>query len=369
MFKRLPIPIWYILAAGIVLGIVLSFKSFIPYLYWDELEKFEWHRVTLPHILNYLFWPLLVPIVYWVFENFRIAKGASINHRLINVGMSLLIPLIHEAVTTVIYFIILEYLDKYTFTEETWSLVKGAFPSVYIGRIVEYWIVYGLFAAFDYYRKYKNKQAEIGRMEAQLNRTKLAVLKMQLQPHFLFNALNSISSLMDVDVQKAQEVTARLGDLLRGILERDDRIFVRVEEELHYVKTYLEIEKVRFEDRLQVDINVDDQLLHTKVPMLLIQPLVENAIKHGIAPISKPCKIKVSVTSDGDMMQISVSDDGAGQPASSDMIFSQGVGLSNVRNRLEELFPNNHTVQIHTSHNEGFEIVIRLPKTPYHEKH
>ena len=96
------------------------------------------------------------------------------------------------------------------------AVVLGAFPSVYIGRIVEYWIIYGLFASFDYYKKYKNKQAEIGRMEAKLNQTKLAVLKMQLQPHFLFNALNSISSLMEIDVKKAQTITARLGELLRG---------------------------------------------------------------------------------------------------------------------------------------------------------
>ena len=144
--------------------------------------------------------------------------------------MSLLIPFVHEATTTIIYFYLLETLDKYQFNAEAFSLVKAAFPSVYIGRIVEFWIIYGLFAAFDYYKKYKDKQAEIGRIEAQLNRTKLAVLRMQLQPHFLFNALNSISSLMEIDVRKAQTVTARLGDLLRGILEQDERVFVRLSE-------------------------------------------------------------------------------------------------------------------------------------------
>lgn len=185
--------------------------------------------MALPHVINYLFWPFLVPAIYWTFLHFRLARGAAPRDRCITFGISLLIPLVHELITTVIYFYLLDLADIYSFQEETWSQLVAAFPGVYLGRVVEFWIIYGLFASFDYYKRYRDKQAELGCIEAQLTRTKLDVLRMQLQPHFLFNALNTISSLMDEDVNKAQRVTARLGDLLRGILEKDNRIFVSLE--------------------------------------------------------------------------------------------------------------------------------------------
>lgn len=370
MFKRMPLPFIYVLATGVVLGLVIGFKSFIPYLYWGETGEYEWYRSALPHVINYLFWPLLVPFIYWSFERFKIARGASLTDRLVTLLMSALIPFVHESTTTVIYFYLLELMGKYEFNAESWSLVKAAFPSVYIGRIVEYWIIYGLFAAFDYYKKYKDKQAELGRIEAQLNRTKLAVLKMQLQPHFLFNALNSISSLMEIDVKKAQIVTARLGDLLRGILEQDQRIFITLEEELKYVKTYLEIEKIRFEDRLTVTYNVEENLSGATVPMLLIQPLVENAIKHGIARLSRPGELAIGVTGvSRSRMRISVADNGMGQNMQQEEIFSKGIGLRNVKDRLWELFGEDYTLRISTHRNQGFAIEIELPIRNYHEKY
>ena len=244
MFKKLPLPFVFVLGAGIVLSLLMSLKAMMPYLYWDEMSEFEYYRSSLPHVINYLFWPLLVPIIYWAFTHYRIGKGASIGDRGMSFLFSLVIPFVHEISTTLIYFTLLAGFDIFYFSSETWPQVMAAFPGVFIGRVLEYWIIYVLFAAFDYYKKYKDKQAELGRIEAQLNRTKLEVLKMQLQPHFLFNALNTISSLMEIDVKKAQKVTARLGDLLRGILEQDSRVFVSLEEELDYVKTYLEIERV-----------------------------------------------------------------------------------------------------------------------------
>ncbi len=284
--------------------------------------------------------------------------------------MSLLIPFVHEATTTIIYFYLLETLDKYQFNAEAFSLVKAAFPSVYIGRIVEFWIIYGLFAAFDYYKKYKDKQAEIGRIEAQLNRTKLAVLRMQLQPHFLFNALNSISSLMEIDVRKAQTVTARLGDLLRGILEQDERVFVRLSEEMQYVKTYLEIEKIRFDDRLKIEINVNDSILDSSVPMLLIQPLAENAIKHGTSKSSKQGIIVIRIDKIlEDQMIISVSDNGNGSDLNLHELLKKGIGLSNIKARLIELFPETHHLEIISTVGKGFIVNIKIPIIKYYEKH
>lgn len=361
MFRRMPIPFLYVLGTGVLLGIVIGFKSLIPYLYFGDLAEYEWEKSALPHIINYLFWPFLVPLIYWTFERFRMVKVAPLSDKVKTVLMSLLVPFIHEATTTAIYFFILNWADLYDFNERSFSYVKAAFPSVYIGRIVEFWIIYGLFAAFDFYKKYKDKQAELVRIEAQLNRTKLAVLKMQLQPHFLFNALNSISSLMDIDVKKAQTVTAKLGDLLRGILEQDNRVFIALEEELNYVKTYLDIEKIRFEDRLNIIYEIDQNALNYQLPILLIQPLVENAIKYGVAPTSKNVELKVSARIYDEFLKVTVQDNGKGQEQTKSDMLNKGVGLRNIKERLDQFYSNAYQLHIETKPNEGFRIEICLP--------
>lgn len=369
MFKRLPVPFFYILLGGIVLGLVLGFKSFIPYLYWGETADYEWERHALPHIINYLFWPLLVPFIYWAFERYKVARSSPLKNKVMLGTISIIIPFIHESFTTVIYFLVLEGLNLFEFDRDTWQVVKAAFPSVYIGRIVEFWIIYGLFSAFDYYRKYKDKQSEVARIEAQLNRTKLAVLKMQLQPHFLFNALNTISSLVEIDVKRAQLVTARLGDVLRGILEQDQRIFTSLEEELENVKNYLEIEKIRFEDRLEYQFQIEDSLKYARVPALLIQPLAENAIKHGIAKTSRKGSVLISASriNGSDRMLLKVSDNGVGGEQNEDILFKKGIGLRNVKERLWELYHEDHKLRISTGNNQGFELSIELPITKEYE--
>jgi LytS/YehU family sensor histidine kinase len=185
---------------------------------------------------------------------------------------------------------------------------------------------------------------------------------MQLQPHFLFNALNTISSLMDEDVKKAQRVTARLGDLLRGILEKDNRIFVTLEEELDYVKTYLEIECVRFGDRLTVTYEVDDALLAEKLPLLIIQPLAENAVKHGVARMTRNGVIRVSTRMEGDKMHITVEDNGGGQSRNTQALFKQGIGLQNIQERLKALYKGNAQMLISTGHDRGFKVELIIPK-------
>ncbi len=366
MFKKLPLPFVFVLGAGIVLSLLMSLKAMMPYLYWDEMSEFEYYRSSLPHVINYLFWPLLVPIIYWAFTHYRIGKGASIGDRGMSFLFSLVIPFVHEISTTLIYFTLLAGFDIFYFSSETWPQVMAAFPGVFIGRVLEYWIIYVLFAAFDYYKKYKDKQAELGRIEAQLNRTKLEVLKMQLQPHFLFNALNTISSLMEIDVKKAQKVTARLGDLLRGILEQDSRVFVSLEEELDYVKTYLEIERVRFEDRLNFQIDVEEGSEGFQVPLLIIQPLVENAIKHGIAKISRGGTVLVHARLIGKGLVVKVSDDGRGHVGEVSELFGNGIGLQNTKERLKELYRGEAGFDVKTTDNEGFTVTLIIPKQSEH---
>lgn len=366
MYKKLPLPFLFVALAGIALGALMSLKALIPYLYWGDISEFLWHRNALPHIINYAFWPLLVPFVYWVFLKFNLGKEAEWTDRTVTFAFGLLIPFVHEVLTTVIYFFLLSVMDIYHITDNTWSKIKIAFPGVYLGRVIEFWIIYGLFGAFDYYKRFKNKQAELSRIEAQLARTKLEVLKMQLQPHFLFNALNTISGLMEIDIKKAQHVTARLGDLLRGILYRDSGVFVSFEEEINYVKTYLDIEKIRFEDRLEIEYDIDQNLLPCYVPLLIVQPLAENAIKHGFSKSLKKGKLKISASDQGTHLKIVVADDGVGQPADSALSLKKGIGLHNINERLKELYKGASEMLITCASDKGFVVELNIPKNYQH---
>jgi len=170
-------------------------------------------------------------------------------------------------------------------------------------------------------------------------------------------------------VKKAQTITARLGELLRGILEQDERLFIQLEEDLNYVKTYLEIEKIRFEDRLEVIYEIDEGALGCAVPMLLIQPLAENAIKHGIAKMASDGIIRIEVRVENNRLKIIVEDNGPETDVETSKMLGKGIGLANIKSRLNQHFGDDFVLSILPDSGHGFRIEIEIPKTNYHEKY
>jgi two-component system LytT family sensor kinase len=166
---------------------------------------------------------------------------------------------------------------------------------------------------------------------------------------------------MEFDTKGAQKIVSKLGSLLRGVLDKDKRNFIPLREELAFIKSYLDIEQVRFNDRLELRYNIDEQALDALVPSLILQPLVENAIKHGFAHKTGKGLIEVAAIRQGDQVNLQIRDDGEGSNYDTDQLLSPGIGLKNVQDRLNLLYPQMSRMEIITSPGKGFEVNITIP--------
>lgn len=223
-----------------------------------------------------------------------------------------------------------------------------------------YLVVAVLAYVIAYYAKVRNQEMHASRLQTSLVRAELQVLKMQLQPHFLFNTLHSISSLVSANPRAAQKMICSLGDLLRLSLVREDQAEVTLRRELEFLKLYLDIEKVRFQDRLITEIAIADELLDARVPYLLLQPLVENAIKHGVARRPGSGRVEISASTDCDQLCIRVvNDNGTSQAVpESDRL---GIGLENTGNRLRILYGAAACLSVEALSGERFQVEVRVP--------
>lgn len=223
-----------------------------------------------------------------------------------------------------------------------------------------YWVVLLISQAVNYYRKFRERELRTSQLETQLATTRLQVLKTQLHPHFLFNTLNAISELIHKDPEAADRMIGDLSDLLRMSFEKLEVQEVSLKQELEFLKKYLEIEQMRFHDRLKVEMKISPETLDAKVPNMILQPLVENAIKHGLAPRSEGGKIEIGANRSNGSLQLSVSDDGIGVPFGDVMDITEGVGLSNTRRRLRHLYGERHKFDL-ISGKGGLRVNLTIP--------
>jgi two-component system LytT family sensor kinase len=220
-------------------------------------------------------------------------------------------------------------------------------------------MVVGVVHAVEYQRSVREGVLRAAQLEGHLTRARLEILRAELQPHFLFNALHSISTLMHRNVEAADEMLAQLGDLLRLSLERKSVQQAPLREELSVLEPYLNILRIRFGDRLSIGVDVDPALLDVTVPLFLLQPLVENAIRHGIDRRAGAGRIDIRARASGDSIEITVADDGAGLSQNG---FREGIGLSNIRLRLEQLYATRGTIALKGNPESGTEVVVRIPR-------
>ena len=226
-------------------------------------------------------------------------------------------------------------------------------------NVLTYAALVGLVHLRDYYGKYRERELRSSRLEARLAQAELEVLKMQLHPHFLFNTLHAISALMHRDVEAADRMLSRLGDLLRLALEDVGAQEVSLQHELDFVGRYLEIEQIRFGERIRIEVAVAPETLDALVPSLVLQPLVENAIRHGIAPRAGGGRLEIRALREGAMLRLQVCDDGPGLPA--DGVPRSGVGLANTRARCEQLYGSDHRFELANRPEGGLAITLAIP--------
>jgi two-component sensor histidine kinase len=224
-----------------------------------------------------------------------------------------------------------------------------------------YSLLVGVGYAVVYARRLHERELREAQLETELLSAHLNVLKMQLQPHFLFNTLNSISSLMYADVGAADRAVARLADFLRQTLRTIDTQEVTLQEEINFLTLYLDIERTRLRDRLDVCLDVDEGARVALVPHLILQPLVENAIRHAIAPRVEGGSVTILARRSDDRLQLVVRDDGPGLQGDAN---ASGLGLRNTRQRLQHLYPDTHRFVMRNAPAGGAEVEVEIPYKP-----
>jgi signal transduction histidine kinase len=230
-----------------------------------------------------------------------------------------------------------------------------------------YWLAVGVAHGMMFYRRYRQRDEEASALSNRLAQAELMVLKSQLHPHFLFNALNTISALMHKDVKAADRMLARLSELLRGALDHTSDEEVSLQDELSFLESYLEIEKARLAERLTVEVDVPSNVLDARVPHMILQPLVENAIRHGVSPRAAPGRVTIRARGRRDMLDLEVIDDGPGIQPKRLGNGSRGLGLANTRSRLEQLYGEGFSFEPKNRDEGGYRVSMSIPFRSIHQ--
>jgi two-component system, LytTR family, sensor kinase len=227
--------------------------------------------------------------------------------------------------------------------------------------ILVYWSLFGVCQGITNFRRSQQRERRAAELEARLTRSKLQALRLQINPHFLFNTLNAISTLIYVNPRAADDMLGDLSELLRRCLDSMEEQEVPLSRELEFIRAYVGIEQRRFGDRLRMELSVPDEVTKAAVPALILQPLVENAIRHGIEPQRVPGLITIEARRDGSTLHLVVTDNGKGPAADESGLKKRGIGLSNTRARLQELYGPKQQFFFSKRSPRGCVVHIQLP--------
>ena len=337
---------WTLLASSYALSSGLSAIS--------EGHDANWLRALTWNLTDFWLWMLLVPTVGWLG---RRRAGESWPRRLaLQVPASLGVALA-QTVLQLLAFWILCGPGKMP-VESFGSYIQMEFAYKFQQGLVIYWVILAVLRGMESRRHLHDERLRRTQLETQLAQAQLQALRMQLQPHFLFNTLNAISALALADPLQARLMIARLGDFLRLTLEERHAPQVPLSRELEFLACYLGIQQVRFQDRLSTELDVDDDTLAAAVPNLILQPLVENALRHGLQDKPGAGILRISTRRNGNQLQLRVDDDGLGLPAQGAM---EGIGLGNTRSRLHMLFGDAARFDITSIPGGGTRAEVHLP--------
>lgn len=324
----------------------------------------QWGDVILKLLLCYGWpWALITPLILYFSDKFPLTDGRWRRHLIFQLPLSLFLVLLVIGAEAAMDGLLWGHGPKQ-------QVIIGNFLATIRlclhTQVMTYWVIIGLHQGMVWYRRNKERELESAKlqlkaseMEASLRLAQLNALKMQLHPHFLFNTLNIISVLMQEDSKVARQMLLKLSDLLRATLKMESHE-ITLKQELELLQCYLEIEQTRFQDRLTVRMNIDPAALDARVPTLILQPLVENAIKHGIALRAVPGVVEISATNHQGVVELRVADNGSGMN-NSESAKTAGVGVANIRERLERLYLGAFRFEMKKAELGGLEVLLSIP--------
>lgn len=370
MMSKRRVLIWLLLfGVASLLGYFDALGSYAASYSFDASDRYflPWKTALSWDLIKWNLWVLLSPLVFWLGQRIGFDRRNWMRivpaYILIGVGVALLncalLVFIH-------FFVIGNRAGLYGFLSYRYFvLISDALIGI---------VIYGLILtsahALAYYREARENELRVAQLGTQLVQAQLQALKMQVQPHFLFNALHSISAHLR-DSETARRMIARLGDFLRLTLENTGAQEVTLKQELEFLRCYLDIERTRFRDRLTVEMEIAPETWDARVPNLILQPLVENAIKHGVAPHSAAGRIDVRAQRLNGHLQVQIQDNGRGlqDTSSGTKAFNEsahgthdeGIGLKTTLARLERLYPNAHKLQLRNAPEGGLIVTLEVP--------
>jgi len=343
-----------------------SFAFWTVYAFLDTAGSFailglRGQRVTATDVVVWNFaeayvWVLFTPVIWAITRRYGFTGRNWKKSLAVHVPLGLLMMIVIAA-------LLLAFLDYLG-----WGDILTPFRTRVFGLAFQdlprYFVTVAVAQIVLYYASLREREAESAKLETRLAQAQLQILRAQIEPHFLFNTLNSIATLAMRDPNSAERMTLKLAGLLRVSLDCASSQEVPLKQELEFLENYLDIQQTRFCDRLRIRMSVDPHLLTVLVPSLILQPLVENALRHGIAKSILPGHIDITAARENGYVRIEIADNGIGYGGAE----RDGLGLSNTRARLQQLYGNRHQFRINNIEGGGCRVTLTLPLSESQQK-
>jgi sensor histidine kinase YesM len=338
--------------------VALFFSTQVFMMYYSERQPIPYKRAFLVQGSACYLWALVTPLVLWLARRFCIDR----NHWFRKFALHFVFSLVLVSVLISVHFVVYMFLVGQASSITPLRLAGYLYPNLDRWLLV-YWLILLMSHAFNYYNSFRKGELKASQLRTQLVQSQLEALKMQVQPHFLFNTLHSISALLSKDTEGARKMITRLGDFLRLTLENSGSMEVTLQQEIEFLNGYLEIERIRFQDRLTTDIKIDPDVLEARVPNLILQPIVENAMRHAVGN-SRSGHVEITAAPRNGAVHIEVKDNGPGLQA--DRTFEtrrgKGLGLTNTQARLVGLYGTAARFEMTNRPSGGLVVSIEIPR-------
>ncbi|HSJ10903.1 MAG TPA: histidine kinase [Longimicrobiales bacterium] len=344
--------IWLVgLAAWTALAVLSMIQVSVSL--WSMGRAVDWWMLAPRSLIDWYTCAVFTPAYFWMVRRWPLERRRA--------ARTVAIYLAITGVIVVLRFGLYVPLQNLLIADPSRAMtMRSALTGSFIRENIAFWCLLAVVLSVEYFRNLHEREVQATRLQAQLAEARLDALSAQLHPHFLFNTIQGISTLIHRDADAADLMLARLSTMLRHTLQRDGRHEIPLAQELDLLELYLGIVRARFEDRLTVTIDVAPDTLDVLVPRFLLQPLVENALHHGIARRAGAGRIDIIARLDDGALRITVTDDGAGNDGNGSFPH-EGIGLGNTRDRLAQLYGDDHSLTTGAADAGGFVVTVRIP--------